>query len=169
MNHNTKRRVANDHLAIIVAMDRNHLIGKDNRLPWHIPEDLAYFRKVTLDHNVIIGKNTWLSLGKPLDRRTNIVLSRDPDFHPRGCIVCHDIRDVLSIVNEQTSFIIGGASVFQQFVPLVGKLYLTRIEAVFEGDVYFPDLDLNQWTLLSYETQTARSGFTLAFETYIRN
>jgi len=155
-------------LAIIAAMDRNGLIGKNNHLPWHIPEDLANFRKVTLDHNVIMGKNTWISLGKPLDRRTNIVLSRDPNFHPTGCVICHDITDALSFIGNQTSFIIGGASIFEQFLPIIGKLYLTRIDAVFEGDKYFPHIDLSLWKLDFYEALSSQSGVELNFEILTR-
>ncbi len=168
MNDSLMEYQIRDQLAIIVAMDKNNLIGKDNHIPWHFPEDLAYFRQVTLDHNVIMGKNTWLSIGKTLDRRTNIVLSRDPAFHPPGCIICPDIPDALTVIGNETSFVIGGASVFKQFLPIVGKLYLTRIDAVFEGDKFFPHIDFTLWILDYYEVLSSQAGVDLKLEVFNR-
>lgn len=156
------------NFAVIVAMDRNNLIGKDNHLPWHITEDLAYFRRKTLDHNIVMGRNTWKSLGKPLELRTNIVLTRDQGFHIPGAIICHSIEEVLTYCGAHPTFVIGGAKIFDQFIPLVGKLYITRIEAEFAGDTYFPAYDEAEWELISFESVQTESGLNLSFNEYAR-
>lgn len=154
-------------LSIIAAMDRNRLIGKDNRMPWYIAEDLAYFRSKTLGHSVIMGKNTWHSLGSLLDERTNIVLTRDKEFSYPGLLVCHSLAEVLEYCSEDENFIIGGASIFEQFVPLVSKLYITKIEAEFEGDRYFPELDMQAWEQVFFEQKATKSGYQISFNEFI--
>ena len=158
--------------SIIVAMDRNRLIGARNHLPWRIPEDLAYFRTRTLNQNVIMGRKTWLSIGKALDQRTNIVLTNDLGFSYPGVIVQHSIAELESwLVSQQSpneNFIIGGAGVFEQFLPLACKMYITRIEHEFEGDTYFPPYNEEEWLLTSYETQSSSSGYELSFNLYER-
>lgn len=156
-------------LSIIVAMDQNRLIGRDNKLPWRIQEDLAYFRKTTLGHNVVMGKKTWLSLGKPLDQRTNIVLSRDPDFDYPGVLRVRGLPELEDVLGPEESFIIGGASVFAQFLPLVTKLYITRIESSFEGDTWFPDYDVSEWRLVFFEQIKTSGGLSLSFNKFERN
>ncbi len=156
------------NLSIIVAMDKNRLIGRQNRLPWSLPEDLKHFRQKTLEHNVIMGKNTWLSLGRALDGRTNIVLSRDPHFAPAGVIVCHSVVECLNLCSGQECFVIGGAQVFALFLPFVNKMYITHIEAEFEGDTWFPDYDPAQWETVYYESLVSRNGLRLNFTEYQR-
>jgi dihydrofolate reductase len=102
--------------SIIAALDRNRLIGMDNKLPWRIPEDLAYFRAKTINHTVIMGRKTWISLGKALDLRTNIVLTRDHSLVLSSIIVVHDITELENYLEEEENFIIGGASIFNQFL-----------------------------------------------------
>lgn len=155
-------------LSIIVAMDRNRLIGKDNHLPWRIAEDLAYFRNKTIGHNVVMGRKTWLSLGKPLDQRTNIVLSRDPHFNYPGVLQARDLDELEELLGSNESFIIGGASVFGLFLPFVTKLYITMIDAVFEGDAWFPDYDQGAWKLVFYEQVTSAGGLSLSFYEFER-
>lgn len=159
---------ASPRLALIVAMDRYGLIGSRNRLPWNIPEDLAWFRGQTLGHTVIMGKNTWLSLGGVLDQRTNVILTRDTQFSVPGAIVCHSVAECLEQCGSGECFVIGGAQVFQSFLPLAGKLCLTRIDAEFTGDAYFPFLDLEHWELVFFETTTAQAGYKLTFSQYLR-
>lgn len=158
--------------SIIVAMDRKHLIGASNRLPWRIPEDLAYFRDRTLNQNVIMGRKTWISLGKTLDQRTNIVLTTDPRFSYPGVIVQHSRAELDSwLISQQCpheNFVIGGAQIFAQFLPLVHKMYITRIDHEFEGDTYFPQFNDDEWLLTSYETQNTSSGYKLSFNLYER-
>lgn len=156
------------NISLIAAMDRNRLIGSKNRMPWKIPEDLAYFRKKTLGHTVIMGKNTWLSLGSTLDQRTNIVMTRDTTFSVPGVIVCNEITDVFGHCGDEECFVIGGAQIFKLFLPLAQTLYITKIEAEFEGDTYFPALRQKDWETVFFEVLESKTGYTLQFHTYKR-
>ncbi len=155
------------NLSIIVAVGRNNVIGDGVRMPWHIPEDLAYFRSKTLGHNVIMGKKTWLSIGKPLDDRTNLVLSSDRSFSYPGVIVCHSLESALSYCGEDESFAIGGASIFEQIMPHASKLYLTKIEGDFEGNRYFPQVDFSLWEQTYFEQKETQSGYLISFNEYV--
>jgi dihydrofolate reductase len=155
------------NLSIIAAVGKNNVIGDGKRMPWNIPEDLAYFRLKTLGHNVIMGKKTWLSIGKPLDDRTNIVLSADLSFSYPGVIVCHSLEIALSYCGVDESFVIGGASIFEQFMPHVNKLYLTKIDGDFEGDRFFPQIDFSLWDQIYFEQQETQSGYTISFNEYL--
>ena len=142
-------------LSIIVAMDDNHLIGKDNGLPWHLPADLTFFKKVTTGHSIIMGRKTYDSIGKPLPNRRNIVITRSVDASIEGCEVFNSIDDALdSTKEEEEVLVIGGANLCQQVLARVGRLYITHIEGVFEGDTYFPDYDTNEWREISCESHT---------------
>lgn len=154
--------------SIIVAVDRRGLIGNGNQLPWRIPEDMEYFRKKTLGHTVIMGRRTWESIGRPLDQRTNVVLTNCKDYSPHGVIVCHDIAEIDGLPNQDECFVIGGAKVFELYLPMITRLYMTRIDGVFEGDTYFPDYDISEWELNYFEELETRSGIKLSFNEYQR-
>ncbi len=147
-------------------MDRNGLIGSNNRLPWSIPEDLAYFKRKTIGHSVVMGKNTWLSIGKPLPERTNIILSATIQDAPPGIIICKSLAEVLQTVKTDLSFIIGGAQIFQSFLPFADQLFITKIDAVFEGDTYFPTVDYADWNLQLHEHISTASGYSISFNEY---
>jgi len=140
-------------ISIIVAIAENFAIGKDNQLLWHIPADLKRFKKITGHHQVIMGKLTYESLPlRPLPNRKNIVISDNPMDSFDGCTTVHSIEDAVELCNEQDeSFIIGGGSVYKQFLPLCNKLYLTQVHKDFEADTFFPHLDLSQWNLIERE------------------
>lgn len=138
-------------ISIIVAHDRNRLIGNSNDLPWKrdLPNDLKYFKQFTTGNTVIMGRNTFESIGKPLPQRINIVLTRDENFKPEGCLVFNSIQHLLKSVSiDEEMFIIGGSNVYQQFLPIADYLYVTEIDHEFEGDTYFPEYDLNEWKLI---------------------
>ncbi len=140
-------------LSIIVAMDNNHLIGKDNGLPWHLPADLAFFKKVTTGHSIVMGRKTYDSIGRPLPNRRNIVITRNVDVSIEGCEVFNSIDDALDSAKEEKEvLVIGGANLCQQVLARVGRLYITHIEGVFEGDTYFPNYDANDWREISRES-----------------
>ncbi len=160
--------LTNPPISLIAAIDRNNLIGRENRMPWHITDDLKYFRSKTLGHTILMGKNTWLSLGRTLDQRVNIILTRDRELTVPGAIVCHSLTDCLHHCSQQECFVIGGAQVFQLFLPFASKLYLTRIDAEFEGDTYFPAFDPKQWELVFYESKISAAGYNLAYTEYQR-
>jgi len=138
-------------ISIIVAIARNNAIGKDNKLLWHIPADMKYFRKITTGHTVIMGKNTFLSLpGGPLKNRRNIVISDNPNERFEGCDTVFSIHEALSHCdNDRENFVIGGASIYRQFLPYASKLYLTLVNKSFEADTYFPDIDPDEWEEIS--------------------
>lgn len=140
-------------ISIIVAIAKNWAIGKDNQLLWHISRDLQRFKRITLGHQVIMGKNTYESLPfRPLKNRTNVVITDNPDEIFEGCITVYSVNEALNLCNDkEESFIIGGGSVYRQFLPHTNKLYLTLIHKEFEADTFFPEVDLSNWKLLERE------------------
>ena len=140
-------------LSIVVAMDENRLIGKDNKLPWHLPADLAYFKKNTTGKSIVMGRKTYDSIGRPLPNRRNIVISRNSKTLITGCEVLSSIDDVLSITKDEDEvMIIGGASLCEQLLPQVSRLYITKIEGKFDGDIYFPEYNEADWRQVSCES-----------------
>lgn len=132
-------------ISLIVAMDKNRLIGNNNQLPWHLPADLKHFKEITTGHPIIMGRKTYESIGKPLPNRKNIIITRQPDFNAQGCIVANSIEDAVKKAgNPEEIFIIGGTEIFKQSLDLADKIYLTEIHHSFDGDTYFPNLD-NKW------------------------
>lgn len=143
-------------ISLIVAMNSARVIGYQNRLPWHLPADLKYFRQTTLGKPVIMGRKTYESIGKPLDGRLNIVLSCDPDYVVNGGHVVADLEHALALCAEYPeSFIIGGSSIYQLALPQVQRLYITWVEGEYQGDSYFPELSVTQWQEMQRESFSA--------------
>ncbi|HMP30377.1 MAG TPA: dihydrofolate reductase [Saprospiraceae bacterium] len=141
-------------ISSIVATAHNNVIGKDNLIPWYLPADLKYFKKITTGHHVIMGRNCYVSIGKPLPNRTNIIITRDPFFISSNCLVARNIKEALTMAlenGETEAFIIGGGQIYEQTVDFWDKLYLTEVDLYTEGDIYFPQLDFSEWTLISQE------------------
>ncbi|MBU2540101.1 dihydrofolate reductase [Patescibacteria group bacterium] len=135
-------------LSIISAVAENRVIGNKNSLPWHLPDDFKYFKETTLNKPIVMGLNTFKSIGeKPLPSRKNIILNNDLSYvPPEGCFVAHSIEELLDMVkNENEVMICGGALVYKQLLPLANRLYLTFIHHSFEGDTYFPEFDIKEW------------------------
>jgi dihydrofolate reductase len=132
-------------LSLIVAVAENGVIGRDNALPWHIPEDLRYFKQVTSGKTVIMGRKTYQSIGRPLPNRTNIVVTRDPAFQAEGVIIARNLDDALSKAGDGEAMVIGGSSLFQETLPRADHFYLTEIHRAYEGDVLFPAWDKSKW------------------------
>lgn len=133
---------------MISAVAENRVIGNKNSLPWHLPADFKYFKEKTLGKTIVLGLNTFKSIGeKPLPDRKHIILNNDPNYKvPENCFLAKSIDEVLEMVkNDQEVMICGGASIYKQFLPLANRLYLTYIHQEFEGDTYFPDFDINDW------------------------
>ncbi len=130
-------------ISIIVAVDEKRGIGKDNTLPWHIPEDLKRFKNLTSGHPIIMGRKTFESIGKPLPNRTNIIITRDANYSSMGTFVTHSLEDALHLAQgapgSEEIFVIGGGQIFQQALPIVGRIYLTLVKGIFPADVFFPD------------------------------
>lgn len=132
--------------ALVVAMSRNRVIGRDNRLPWRLPADLAFFKRVTMGHPVIMGRRTYESIGKPLPGRLNIVVSGNPDYSAPGCTVVHSMEEAYRAAGDAEEVsIIGGSAIFEAALPAADRIYLTEVDAEVEGDVYFPAFDRAQW------------------------
>jgi dihydrofolate reductase len=140
-------------LSIIVAMDDNRLIGKENTLPWHLPADLGYFKRTTIGKTVLMGRKTYSSIGRPLPQRRNIVISRNADFIAEGCELVESIDEALLLTkNDDEVMIMGGSSFYEQMLPLVDRLYITEIEGEFKGDAYFPEYDKGDFREISRES-----------------
>jgi len=139
-------------ISLVAAMDRNRLIGRDNALPWRLPADLAHFKKTTMGKPVLMGRLTYESIGRPLPGRTNVIVSRDPDFLAEGCVVVNSINDAIAAAGDVDEvFIMGGASFYAQTLPLAGRMYLTIIDDTFAGDAWFPLYSEGGWLEVSRE------------------
>ena len=136
-------------LSLILARADNGVIGRQNALPWHLPDDLKHFKGLTLDHAILMGRKTWDSIGRPLPRRRSLVLSRDPQLRLDGAEVFADLNSALAAVDGEPIFVIGGAALFVETLPMASDLHLTRVHADVDGDVMLEDLDLTSWQRLS--------------------
>lgn len=131
-------KLSNQTISIIVAMSQNGVIGHQGKIPWHLPSDLKRFKKITMGHSVIMGRKTHDSIGKPLEGRKNIVVSQDKNLQLEGCHVVCGFDKALQVAGEGEIFIIGGEKVYEQFLPITDKLYVTVIHGIIEGDASFP-------------------------------
>lgn len=133
-------------VTLVVAMDRNRVIGRDNRLPWRLPDDLAYFKRVTMGRPVVMGRRTFESIGKPLPGRHNIVLSGNPAFEAPGCTVVASLDAAWRAAGDaEEACVIGGTSLFEETLPIARRIHLTEVDAEVDGDTYFPEYDRSQW------------------------
>lgn len=147
-------------VALIVARSRNGVIGRDNQLPWRLPEDLRYFKRVTMGKPVIMGRNTWESLGKPLPGRDNIVITRNENFYAHGATVVNDLETAMLLADSLADasgadeiMIIGGAQIYAEALPYATRAYITEVDAEIEGDAFFPDMNPAEWS------ETTRESF----------
>ncbi|WP_404452793.1 dihydrofolate reductase [Virgibacillus necropolis] len=141
-------------LSFVVAMDRNRVIGLNNDLPWQLPKDLKFFKEKTTGHTMIMGRKTYDSLGRPLPNRKSVVLTSQNPSYPEEVEVIHDINTIKewNEKNPEKEFmVIGGATIFEQVLPFVDRMYITWIDESFEGDTYFPAFSKDEWTLTSKE------------------
>ncbi|MDB4655937.1 dihydrofolate reductase [Flavobacteriales bacterium] len=129
-------------ISMIVAADENNTIGKNNDLIWHLPDDLKFFKKMTSGHAVIMGRRTFESVGKPLPKRVNIIITRDANYTQEGCVVVNSLEDALkeAFKTDENPFIVGGEQIYRLALPIADRVYLTRIHNTFEGDRHFPEL-----------------------------
>jgi len=159
-------------LALIAAVARNGVIGKDNGLPWHLPEDLRHFKAITLGKPVIMGRKTWESLNpkfRPLPGRRNLIISRNPQYHAAGGEVAGSVGEALRrVADADEAFVIGGAELYRQALALADRLYLTEIEADIDGDVRFPPIDPRLWQETTREAGTSAGGLNFAFVQLVR-
>ena len=141
-------------LSIIVAKAKNNIIGKDNKMVWHLPEDLKHFKNLTTGHNIIMGRKTFESLGRTLSNRKHIIFSQNPDFkvNDENVEVVHSLLQIQDLIEgKEEAFVIGGAMIYNFLMPYVKKMYVTEIEKDFEGDTFFPTIDSEVWKETSRE------------------
>jgi len=156
---------------IIAAIANNNALGKDNDLIWHLPADLIRFRKTTTGHHIIMGRNTYESIGKPLPNRTTVIITRNPDYKAEGCVVVNSIAAALEIAKEDASpFIIGGAQIYKEAINIVDQLDITEVHHEFEADVFFPEIDLSIWKETKRERFEAdeKNKYAYSFVSYTR-
>ncbi len=161
-------------VSFIVAMDKNNVIGFHNKMPWHLPNDLKFFKDTTTGHTIIMGRKTFESIGRVLPNRKHIVLTKSNEDLPKGIEVFNSIDQVIEL-NEQNPdeelFIIGGGNIFKQLLPHADRLYVTLIDETFEGDVFFPKISSCEWKLISKEKgdKNTSNPYDYYFLEYIRN
>lgn len=159
-------------LSMIVAHADNRVIGKDNDMPWHLPADLAYFKRTTLGKPIIMGRKTYESIGRPLPGRKNIVISRDEEYRAEGAEVVGSVEAALALVSDvEEVMVIGGGAIYKHCLLAAQRLYITHIDANIAGDTYFPEYDLNEWQLAVSEVKAAdeKNNYQLRFNVYERN
>ncbi|MFM8445194.1 MAG: dihydrofolate reductase [Methylococcus sp.] len=158
-------------ISLIVAMAENRVIGVDNRMPWHLSADLQRFRRITLGKPMLMGRRTHQSIGRPLPGRRNIVLTADPGFVAAGCEVVHSLDAALAAAEDADELmVIGGASLYRELLPHAGRIYLTLIHRVFDGDTFFPEVDWTEWREVARQAvlDDRDSGLPYSFIDYER-
>jgi dihydrofolate reductase len=156
---------------IIAAIAENNALGKDNDLIWHLPADLIRFRKTTSGHHIIMGRNTYESIGKPLPNRTTVIITRNKNYTAEGCIIVNSIEAALGVAeSDESPFIIGGAQIYNDAINLVDQLDITEVHHHFEADVYFPTIDLTIWRETKRETfePDEKNSYSYSFVSYVR-
>ena len=140
-------------ISLIVAMASNRIIGNQGQMPWHLSADLKKFKKITTGFPVVMGRKTYQSIGRPLPNRTNIIISRDADYAPDGCLVFNDLNNAVSYACQlaEQVFVIGGSTLYEALLPVAQTLYITQIHQDFAGDTWFPAFDGNDWQEVARE------------------
>ena len=154
-------------ITIIVAVSENFVIGIDNKLPWHISEDLKNFKKVTLNHSVIMGRKTFQSIGKPLIERRNIVITRNKALKISGVEVVTNLNDAINLASDEKEiFIIGGEQIYNIAMPLATNMIVTKVHTKIKGDAFFPIFNENQWEIISQKNSETEDGLKYSFINY---
>lgn len=152
-----------------MALAKNNVIGLNNTLPWHLPEDLKHFRALTTGHHIIMGRKTYESLGRLLPDRTTVIVTRNKDYQVDGALIAHSLDAAVALCkNDDEVFVIGGAELYQVGIKLANKLYITELEQEVAGDAYFPAYDLAGWQEFSREAHTSAQGLLFSYITYLR-
>lgn len=160
-------------IAAIVAASMNRVIGKGNEIPWYLQADFKFFKKTTLNHHIIMGRKTFESIGKPLPKRTNIVVTRNPFFIASNVIVVNSLEAAFEIAKEngeELAFVIGGGTIYEQSLPYLEEVFYTEVQTNLEGDTFFPKLDKSEWNfteLLSHE-KDEKNDFDFVVKCYKR-
>ena len=158
-------------IAIVVAMDRNHVIGREGGLPWHLPSDLRHFKRLTMGRPIIMGRRTHDSIGRPLPGRDNIVVTGNPAYLAPGCRIAHSLDEALGLAADAPmACVIGGAALYREALPLASRIYLTEVHADAHGDVRFPRFERARWCEVAreYHPADARNPYAHSFVELVR-
>jgi dihydrofolate reductase len=158
-------------VSLVSAASDNNVIGINNTLPWCMPADMRFFKNLTMGHTVVMGRKTYESMGKPLPGRKNVIITRNPDFKAKDCIVIDSFEKVYELCKEEGEvFVIGGAEIYRQIINKADKIYLTRIHGVFDGDAYFADIHEDEWeqSRISDFPADEKNPYSYAFVEYLR-
>ena len=156
-------------LSLIVAIAKHRVIGVNNTLPWHLPEDLKRFRALTSGHHIIMGRKTYDSLGRLLPGRTTVIVTRNPDYKVEGAVVVHSLEEAIAACGDDNEvFLIGGAELYKDGLKLANKLYITEIDAAYVGDAFFPEFDEAEWKEGGRENHQSQNGLGFSYITYQR-
>jgi len=158
-------------ISIIAAMAANRTIGLENRLPWHLPDDLKRFKALTMNHHIVMGRKTYDSIGKPLPGRDTVIVTRNMDYAVPGCVAVNSLDAALTVsFSDAEVFFVGGADLYRQVLPIANRIYLTEIRRVFDGDAFFPEFDMRQWSETSREQHRTEgdNGFEYHYVIYDR-
>jgi dihydrofolate reductase len=159
-------------VTLVVAVADNGVIGRDNALPWHLPEDLKRFKRITLGKPIVMGRKTFESIGRPLPGRLNIVLTRDVHYRREGVAVVHDVEGALSAAGGvEEVMVIGGSDLFRLFLPRATRVHITRVHGDVAGDIYWPALNAEEWRVVEREEFAAdeRHAYPMTFESWERS
>lgn len=159
-------------VSLMVAMDKNRVIGKNNDIPWRLPRDWEYVKNTTIGYPIVLGRKNFESIGKALCKRRNIVLTRDRELAYEGCEMAHSVQEVLDLCKEEEEiFIFGGEEIYKLFMPKVEKMYITKIHEEFDGDTFFPEVNFNEWNEVSVKKGITddKNPYQYDFYVYKRN
>lgn len=158
------------NVTLICAVGENNSLGKENRLLWHLPDDFIRFKSLTMGHSIIMGRKTFESLPNPLPKRKNIVITRQKNYAPAGCVVVSSLEEALQEAqkDDENPYVIGGGEIYRLAMPLATILEITRVHSVFQADTFFPEIDPLQWKLIKteYHPKDEKHAFDFTFETY---
>jgi dihydrofolate reductase len=158
-----------NNFSIIVALANNRVIGLNNTLPWHLPEDLKRFKALTMGHHIIMGRKTYESLGRLLPGRTTVIVTRNPHYHIDGAQIAHNLETALDIASDDAEpFLIGGAELYKAGLPLANKLYLTEVHADFVGDAHLSEIEMAEWIETARSRHTSQNGLAYSYVEYER-
>lgn len=159
-------------IILIAAVAEHNVLGKDNAIIWHLPDDFKHFRTLTSHHYIIMGRKTFESFPKPLPNRTHVIITRQKDYVvPENCMVAHSLDEAIAITKkEEQVFVIGGGEIYNLALPIADQLELTQVHASFEGDAFFPEFSTSDWQLVqeNYHPQDEKHAYAFTFQTYIR-
>lgn len=156
-------------ISIIVAMAKNRIIGINNTLPWHLPEDLKRFRTLTTGHHIIMGRKTYESLGRLLPGRITVIVTRNKSYHVEGALIAHSLQHAIKLcLDDDEVFVIGGAELYKDSLKFADKLYITEVDLDVVGDAFFPIFDLNEWRENDRENHVSEKGLAFSYVVYQR-